>query len=268
MTPRTTHEDRYQLVPFPPARRLTTDIGRLARDKPVVRGLLELDVTEPRQRIEAFKRKTGEALSFTAFLVAATGRAVEGHKAVHACRNWRGQLAVFDEVDIAAMIEVKRGDEAFPVGHIVRGANRKTVREIHDEIRSVQANPLAERNTKRLLAFARLPGFVRRPLLAALEKSPRFVKRVKGTVVLTSVGMFGGGGGWALALPTHSLGVTVGGIVAKPAVVGDAIRPREFLHVTLDFDHDIIDGAPAARFAKELAALVESGAGLPDARAD
>jgi pyruvate/2-oxoglutarate dehydrogenase complex dihydrolipoamide acyltransferase (E2) component len=37
---------------------------------------------------------------------------------------------------------------------------------------------------------------------------------------------------------------------------------RKYLSLTLDFDHDIIDGAPAARFAQRLIELIESGEGL------
>ena len=40
------------------------------------------------------------------------------------------------------------------------------------------------------------------------------------------------------------------------------IEPRERLSLTLVFDHDVIDGAPAARFARRLVELIESGYGL------
>jgi pyruvate/2-oxoglutarate dehydrogenase complex dihydrolipoamide acyltransferase (E2) component len=36
--------------------------------------------------------------------------------------------------------------------------------------------------------------------------------------------------------------------------------------MTVSFDHDIIDGAPAARFTQRLRELVESGYGLPGAK--
>jgi pyruvate dehydrogenase E2 component (dihydrolipoamide acetyltransferase) len=40
----------------------------------------------------------------------------------------------------------------------------------------------------------------------------------------------------------------IGRIVRQPAVVGDAILPRERLMLSLTFDHRVVDGAPAARF--------------------
>jgi pyruvate/2-oxoglutarate dehydrogenase complex dihydrolipoamide acyltransferase (E2) component len=46
--------------------------------------------------------------------------------------------------------------------------------------------------------------------------------------------------------------------------VGGQIVPREFLHLTASFDHDVIDGAPAARFIQRFKELIESGCGLKD----
>ncbi|MGY1726170.1 2-oxo acid dehydrogenase subunit E2 [Geodermatophilus sp. SYSU D01062] len=52
---------------------------------------------------------------------------------------------------------------------------------------------------------------------------------------------------------------------AKPVVVGDRIEAREVLGLTVAFDHDVVDGAPAARFVERLVDHVESGAGPPGA---
>ena len=86
-----------------------------------------------------------------------------------------------------------------------------------------------------------------------------------GTVGITAVGMFGKGhSGWGIAPTTHSLGLVVGSIAWKPAVVEGRIEPREILNLTVVFDHDVIDGAPAARFARRLVELIESGYGLDE----
>jgi pyruvate/2-oxoglutarate dehydrogenase complex dihydrolipoamide acyltransferase (E2) component len=47
-------------------------------------------------------------------------------------------------------------------------------------------------------------------------------------------------------------------------VVDHRIEVRKYLSVTISFDHDIIDGAPAARFMQQLKKLIESGYGLCD----
>lgn len=58
--------------------------------------------------------------------------------------------------------------------------------------------------------------------------------------------------------------MTVGGIGEKPGVVDGQIAIRDYLSLTISSDHDIIDGAPAARFTQRLKDLIESGYGLPD----
>jgi pyruvate/2-oxoglutarate dehydrogenase complex dihydrolipoamide acyltransferase (E2) component len=56
----------------------------------------------------------------------------------------------------------------------------------------------------------------------------------------------------------------LGGIGEKPGVVDHRIQVRKYLSVTVSFDHDVIDGAPAARFTQRLKNLVENGFGLGD----
>ena len=86
-----------------------------------------------------------------------------------------------------------------------------------------------------------------------------------GTVGISSVGMFGKGhAGWGIAIGSHSLDLVVGGTARKPAYVEDHLEPRDILDVTIIFDHDVIDGAPAARFTRNLVELIESGYGLSE----
>jgi pyruvate/2-oxoglutarate dehydrogenase complex dihydrolipoamide acyltransferase (E2) component len=65
-------------------------------------------------------------------------------------------------------------------------------------------------------------------------------------------------------VPLHTLSLTVGGITRKPGLVDDRIEVREYLAVTASIDHDVVDGAPAARFAKHLRELVEGAEVLKD----
>jgi pyruvate/2-oxoglutarate dehydrogenase complex dihydrolipoamide acyltransferase (E2) component len=46
--------------------------------------------------------------------------------------------------------------------------------------------------------------------------------------------------------------------------VDGRIEVREYLNMTVSVDHDIVDGAPAARFVNELRELIESGYGLSE----
>jgi 2-oxoacid dehydrogenases acyltransferase (catalytic domain) len=40
-------------------------------------------------------------------------------------------------------------------------------------------------------------------------------------------------------------------------------RARAYLNLTVSFDHNLVDVAPAARFTERLKELLESGYGLP-----
>ncbi len=53
--------------------------------------------------------------------------------------------------------------------------------------------------------------------------------------------------------------VAVGSIARRPAVVAGALQEREHLCLTVLFDHDIVDGAPAARFTRRFAEQLSTG---------
>ena len=79
------------------------------------------------------------------------------------------------------------------------------------------------------------------------------------------MGMFGkGGSAWGIPMANFTLTVTLGSIARKPGVVGDEILIREYLNMTVSIDHDIVDGAPAARFVQELREVIEGAFGLDE----
>ncbi len=253
----------YTVEPFPAARQIIVEAGRMGSRRPLIHGLLEIDVTCARTVLREHKARTGETLSFTAFIVACFAQAIDADKRVQAKQDWRNRLIVFDEVDVVTLIETERGGVALP--HIIRAANHKTFHEIHDEIRAVQTTPRrSEQRSSPLMRVApHVPSILRKMFYWWLLKNPVRLKRYSGTCSVTSVGMFGRGSGWGLTfLPMHTLGLTVGGIAEKPGVIDGRIEIREYLNLTITFDHDVVDGAPAARFAQRLKELLESGYGL------
>ena len=189
-------------------------------------------------------------------------------KAVQAYLKNRKQFVIFDDVDVGLMVEGKIGEKKALMGHVIRGANRKTYREIHDEIRAVQTKPMrsAQRSSLLMSLGPHLPSIFRRVFYGLLLKNPQRLKQYSGTCLVTSVGMFGQGSGWGLSfLSFHTLGLTVGGIAQKPGVIEGRIAIREYLSLTITFDHDVVDGAPAARFAQRLKELLETGYALDPA---
>ena len=259
----------YQALPFPMERQVTIQGGRLAARKHTIYALIEVDVTEPRRMIHEYKARTGEALSFTAFIIiiACLGKAIDQNKRMHAYRDWRNRLIVFDEVDVNTMIEAEADGRKRVIPHWVRAANKRTLRDIHLEIRTTKAKPEQTREFG-VQWLGLLPTFVWDIFFWFIFKNPGWFKKSFGTVGLTSVGMFGKGSGWAIPFGVHTLDVAVGGIAEKPGVKDGRIEIREYLCLTLCFDHDIIDGAPAARFTQRFKELIENGYGLAESEQD
>jgi pyruvate/2-oxoglutarate dehydrogenase complex dihydrolipoamide acyltransferase (E2) component len=259
----------YHVVNLTPARRVWLNMLDLSGPKHYMYGLLEVDVTVARQFIAEHKAHTGETLSFTGFLVFCLARAADEDKVVQAYLKGRKQFVMFDDVGVSLMVEHTAGEKGALMGHVIRGANHKTYREIHQEIRSVQSEPLPpNRGIPTWFRSAMLLPWPLSKLFIVLlgmatRRDPTIVVSMAGTVGVTAVGMFGAGhGGWGLTPMPYSLSLVVGSTAWKPAVVEGRIEPREILHLTVMFDHDVIDGAPAARFTRRLVELIESGYGL------
>jgi pyruvate/2-oxoglutarate dehydrogenase complex dihydrolipoamide acyltransferase (E2) component len=257
-------EHAYQLVPFPKVRRALIDAIQVAQRKRLVHGLIEVDVTKAHAFIHAYKARTGESLSFTAFIIACLARALDENKYMHAYRQGRKRLIIFDEVDVGTIIESEAGHYKLPIPYVIRAANHKSIREIHEEIRRVQQARSREEDSLINLAklYPHVPGFVGKFFWRLLEGHPKLKKRWTGTCGVTSLGMFGKGSGWGLPLTNYVLNITLGGIAQKPGVVDGRIELREYLCITVSIDHDLIDGAPATRFVSRFKDQIEQGYGL------
>ncbi len=257
-------EPAHRIEPFRRERQLIVDIGQEMKKGHRMYTFIEVDVTKARRFIHKHKARTGEGLSFTSYIIFCLAKAVDEDRSVQARRKGSKELVVFDDVDINNIIETEVGGEKMPVPHLIRGANRKSHREIHDEMRKAQADPIDERTQKYLNIFARAPGFIRRHYYRKVRRDPAVCKKYLGTVAVTAVGMFDEGSSWWMGAGTfQTLSIIIGGIGKRPVPGKDGgTETREYLSLTISFDHDIVDGAPAARFIGRFRKLIESGHGL------
>jgi pyruvate/2-oxoglutarate dehydrogenase complex dihydrolipoamide acyltransferase (E2) component len=258
----------YDVHPFPPSRKLVVDAGELASKRHIIHGFVEVDVTEAQRIRHDLKKNTDTSLSFTAFLAVTLGLAVASDPKVQAYRDfrrWGKPLLAFHDVDVVVMIEPSKERGSVAVPHILRNVNKRTVQDVTEEIRNVQMAPKSsEQGGGKLVSIApKLPRFVRQFFFRWMKRNPERLRQYQGTVMLTSVGMFGKGSCWGVPfLPLHTLGVTVGSISKKTGVFNDQITVREYLDLTISFDHDIVDGAPAARFTRTLVEMIEEAIAL------
>lgn len=294
---KTKHLD-FTIASFPKMRRVLSVMLHSVQRKNMMHGLVEMDITKAHQYIREYKARTGVSLSLTAFIVTCLARAVDENKSVQAYRKGKNQLILFEDVDVTVQVERKvegqmnpatsmpftassrqnghrtvnspqnyKVDTLFP--HIIRAANKKSFMEIHEEIRTAQRGTIEPTLKYKALKWtASLPTFmivfIWRVLWWLISRYPRLQKNYGGTVGVTAVGMFGKGSGWGIPTAAHTLDITLGGIGEKPIVIDGHLVTREYLNMTISVDHDIIDGAPATRFALRLKELIESGYGLID----
>lgn len=250
--------------PFPSSRRLVTAAVRAGRRIVPMHGLFDADVTEARRLLATHD----PPLSLTAFIVASTARAAAAHPEVHAYRDWRGRLLEHRHVDVQTLIEVPTRQGPFGLVHVVRDADIRNVADITAELRSVKSQPARTTRERMVHTIApvlgRVPGLYR--LMYAVMSRSRRAHLATGTVQVTAVGMFAGGGGFAIAPPTlASLFVVVGGASRRPRVMGDHVEVRSVVDLTVSVDHNVVDGAPAARFGAELRRILETAAVLRSA---
>jgi pyruvate/2-oxoglutarate dehydrogenase complex dihydrolipoamide acyltransferase (E2) component len=133
-----------QVVPYPKGRHFLEAAIRSTHHKAMIHGLIEVDVSRARAYLREHQAKTGESLSFTAFIMTCLAKAVDEHKAVQAMRLGSKRLILFADVDVLTYIEREVAGQKQIMPYIVRAANRKTFREIHHEIRAAQVQDLAK----------------------------------------------------------------------------------------------------------------------------
>ncbi len=260
----------YHLKPFSTFRQNMTLITHEGWKKHSIHAMIEIDVTDARQRIQNHYEKTKEKISFTGWIIKCVAEAISAQKELNILRKGKKQLIYFEDIDIAVPVERIINNEPVPMAYILRKVQDKTVEEITAEIRSVQHQEL--NGKKQVLGdqFSPLerfafsaPNILKRFLLWVVNHRPLLKKKHMGIIGVTAVGMKGNFPGWIIPLGgTTTMLFVIGGIRKKPGVMNDSICIRDYLHVTIAVDHDLIDGGPLARFVDRFTHLCESGFSL------
>lgn len=256
--------DGVTIKPIPRKIQLIDDYTTEAKAKNLIWAVTEADISQVRKKLKAHLQKTGEKISMTAYVILITARVAEMHKfPVNTLRYKKKRFYTFEDVDILTNIERTLEGIKKPVNYTVRKANRKSLREINDEIRRAQTQRVkvtdSGKGAARLMKiFPKLPRFIRRMIIHYIFTHPMIKKSLLGTIGVTAVGMMGkvggrrGGNGHMVHITPHTLSVGVGGIGIHPTTVGDTVENHEFIDITIAMDHAIIDGGPATRFLHDL----------------
>lgn len=261
---------KYEIKPFTKERRDITLIVREGRLRHNTHALIEFDVTSARKKIKDIQKKTGDRLSFTAWIIKCVAQTITEHKEFNSYRHGKRKIIVFDDVDITLPVERMVNGKEKTMVYIIRKANEKSVKEISKEIRLVQkeevddSTELLGKNLNWVERFVlSSPMFIKKLILRIIRNNAKIKKKYMGSAGVTAIGMKGKFHGSVIPMGgTATLLLVVGGIIKKPGVVDDKIKIREYLQTTITTDHDIIDGGPLTRFINRLDELIENSFGL------
>lgn len=260
----------YALVRPSPDRQLLMDGFAAVRAGHPMTAMLEFDVTAPLAAIEEL-RSRGTRVSLFAFIVRSIAVAISEHPELNMVRHGK-YLVRFEDVDVSVPVEVRTPEGNFPRETVIRRAQDLSSTETYAQLEAARARHTrtgsmsdVDRWLHRVLRLIQLfPRFVRVAIMRLAMRNAFRIKAHTGTTLVTSVGKFAAIPGFYSTFSTgpRAAVFVVGSVVEKPWIHAGQIVPRSVLTLTALIDHDLVDGAPAARFAQRLKALVESGEGL------
>jgi pyruvate/2-oxoglutarate dehydrogenase complex dihydrolipoamide acyltransferase (E2) component len=230
----------------------------VTKEKNTIHCITETDISIPRRLIKEHLEKTGEKISFTAYIVRCLAKVIQDHPHFNSFIKGR-KLIILDDVTISVLIERELAEEKMPEPIGIMKARQKTIKQIQGEIREAQKNSGNKLGNLSGATWVRfIPNFLLRTFVKIADKNINMAKRY-GKVAVTAVGMFSKDAAWFVPHGSTTVLVTVGGISEKAVEAEGNIVPREHLCLTVSFDHNIIDGSPAARFMKQFTDLIKSG---------
>lgn len=249
----------YQTKKFSPFRKASTDLLTAANKKNMVHALVEADITETRKAIKYARKNQNQHVSLLGFILCSTANALDSYKEMQAYRDWRNRLIIFDDVDISTTIERKINDNYEVIPTIVRKANQKSIFEISEEIKKAKIAPVNDTEVyKAIKYYLSIPVFLRRLAFKLLDRFPLLMKKKAGTIMITSANAVRMGTVWGIPVASHTLNITIGGIKQAQGYLNNKLVTQEYLCLTISFDHNIIDGAPASRFIRHLLKYLEN----------
>lgn len=248
----------YRIEPFGGNRQMVAAASTVNHEQNTIHLITEVDITAPRHLIAAYRARTGERLSLTAYIVTCLARTLAEFPRFNAFRRGN-RLIVLDDITINVLFEREIDGETVPEAVGIQAANRQSYRQIHAALREIQQEESQHLGSASGMGWIRfIPGFLLRTFVRLASRSITMQKRF-GVVAVTAVGMFGAGALWLVPLTSATVTVAVGSIVKRPAFIDSNLMEREYLCLTLSFNHDIVDGAPAARFTARFAELLRCG---------
>ena len=248
----------YKSLPLSFNRRAVIASATVTKGKNAIHCFTEVDITKPRDLIKKHFDKTGEKLSLTAYIVTCLSNVIKDYPQFNSFTKGR-KLILLDDITISVLIEREIAGENVPEPIAIRQAQDKTYLQINREIREAKNQQTDKLGSLSGQTWIRLiPGFLLRLFIRIADKNIHMGKKY-GKIAVTAVGMFSKEPVWFIPHGTATILITVGSIDKKVVESDNQFVSREHLCLTISFDHDIVDGAPASRFVNQLLETIKSG---------
>lgn len=203
--------------------------------------------------------KHGIRVTATAFLLKAIAIAQRAHPDTRTAMLPFGKTVVFNDIVAGFTVERFIGAQPTLFFGAIEEPDTKSIAEISEELRThaeSDVDKIWHLNMQN--KFTKMPWFLRRIILWVGMRYPKLRLQCLGaTFGLSSLGKFGIKAIIPPCVSTSTFGV--GAIEKRPVVRDGQIEVRKMMTLTLNFDHRIIDGAPAARFLNDVQKLLEGG---------
>ncbi len=250
------------IAEYPWMRNAILDIMAEGRRKNIINLLIQTDVTLLCEELERLGGQSDPPKpTLTACIAHVFAACIDADRSLQAYRLGRKKLVVFDEVDLAMMVEREVENQLLPVVHIIRSANTKSLTEIDASLRLAKTAPLGSHGPLSRLEyfFFSLPRFLRRLIWWYLRRDPYSFKQLAGTVGITSMGMHAQGAAVVIPITPMSLTLSIGSLDPGVQIIDGQPVERQLLQCNIGADHDVIDGAPLMRFAERFRHALEQG---------
>ena len=239
-------------------RRAVIASASVTKEKNTIHGFTEVDISEPRRLMKEHFEKTGEKPSLTAYIVTCLAQTINDHPQLNSFIKGR-RLVVLDDVTVSVLIERDIDGEKVPEPIGIKRAQEKSFYDIQKEIRQAKSREGDKLGNLSGVTWIRfIPAFLLKTFIRMADRNIKMAKRY-GKVAVTAIGMFSKEALWFVPHGSATVLITVGSISHKIVDLDGHPASREHLCLTVSFDHDSIDGAPAARFMDELPEEITSG---------
>jgi pyruvate/2-oxoglutarate dehydrogenase complex dihydrolipoamide acyltransferase (E2) component len=258
------------IIAYPKLRNFVQDVLAEGHRKKIAHVLLEAEVGTIKAQLAQLRRDGCAPVSLTSYIAKSFACAIDADRRMQAYRRGRSRLVVFDDVDLAFMVEREWEGAVLPVFHVLRCAQRKSAREINRELQAARETPLGTLGPMSAfeMQFFLLPRFLRKAVWFFIRRNPYWFKDVAGTAAVTSMGMYTSGAAVGIPITPMTLTLCIGAIETKLALDAGRVVEREMIHMSLSVDHDIIDGAPLMRFVDRFKTILADGRALLAAEVD